>query len=67
MPKQFMVFNGKIEIWEDNGKFVAEYNQWKKRYSCKAPDAVTAIINLFNEIIDDGLLSERNGHKDFYA
>lgn len=68
MSRQSMIFNGKIEIWESDGEFVAEHNQWKRRYCCKAPSVMKAITDLLDEMAKDGLFGSgrRELRKDLY-
>lgn len=56
MARQEPIFSGKITIWTDCGEFVAEYDNWKLRYSSKAPSVISAVKSLFEELAEEGVL-----------
>ena len=56
MARQTPIFTGKITVWEDCGEFVAEYDNWKRRYYSKAPYVVSAVRSLFEELAEAGIV-----------
>jgi len=63
MSRQQIIFSGNIRVWEDYGEFIAEYSRHDKRYCRRAPSAISALIDLFDEMAKDGLLGSGGGYK----
>ena len=56
MARQAPVFSGRIYVWEDCGEFIAEHDNWQKRYSSRAPSVISAVRSLFEEMAEDGVV-----------